>query len=71
MTEQQDKLVIFQSQEIRRVWHRDEWFYSVIDVCGVLTQSPDAGVYWRKLKQWLNQEESEVVTIYHGRERVM
>ncbi len=66
MTEQKNKLVIFQSQEIRRVWHQDEWYYSVVDVCGALTQSPDAGAYWRKLKQRLNQEGSEVVTICHG-----
>jgi len=61
-----NKLVVFQSKEIRREWHRDEWYYSIVDVCGVLTQSPDAGAYWRKLKQRLKQEGSEVVTICHG-----
>ncbi len=66
MTKQESKLVIFQSQKIRRAWHGDEWHYSVVDVCGALTQSPDAGAYWRKLKQRLNQEGSEVVTICHG-----
>jgi len=66
MSNQENKLIIFQSQEIRRIWHEDDWFYSVVDVCGALTQSPDAGAYWHKLKQRLNQEGSEVVTIYHG-----
>jgi len=61
-----NKLVVFQSKEIRREWYRDEWYYSIVDVCGVLTQSPDAGAYWRKLKQRLKQEGSEVVTICHG-----
>jgi len=61
-----NKLVVFQSKEIRRVWHEGEWFYSVVDVCGALTQSPDGGAYWRKLKQRLKQEGSEVVTICHG-----
>ena len=61
-----NKLVVFQSKEIRRIWHEEEWFYSVADVCGALTQSPDAGAYWRKLKQRLKKEGSEVVTICHG-----
>jgi len=61
-----NKLVVFQSKEIRRAWHEDEWYYSVVDVCSALTQSPDAVAYWRKLKQRLKQEGSEVVTICHG-----
>jgi len=64
--EQQNKLVIFQSKEIRRIWYDDEWYYSVIDVCRALTDSPDAGAYWRKLKQRLKEDGSEVVTICHG-----
>ena len=61
-----NKLVVFESKFIRRIWHNDEWYFSVVDVCGVLTDSPDAGAYWRKLKQRLNQEGSEVVTNCHG-----
>ncbi len=38
----------------------------MLDVCGVLTDSPDAGAFWRKLKQRLNAEGSEVVTFCHG-----
>jgi hypothetical protein len=63
---QSDKLVIFQSKEIRRIWHKDEWYYSIVDICGVLTDSADSEAYWCKLKQRLNQEGSEVVTICHG-----
>ena len=37
-----------------------------VDVCAVLTGSADAGVYWRKLKQRLREEGSEVVTFCHG-----
>lgn len=37
--ELQNKLVIFQSKEIRRLWHNEEWFYSVVDICGALTDS--------------------------------
>ena len=66
MTEKKNKLVVFQSKEIRRIWHKDEWYYSVVDICGVLTDSADSGAYWRKLKQRLKQEGSEVVTFCHG-----
>jgi len=38
-----NKLIVFQSKEIRRTWHEGEWFYSVVDVCSDLTQSPDGG----------------------------
>ena len=61
-----NKLVVFGSKFIRRIWHNDEWYFSVVDVCGVLTDSLDAGAYWRKLKQRLNLEGSEVVTGCHG-----
>jgi len=60
------KLVVFKGQEIRRTLHNNEWWFSVVDVCGALTDSKDAGAYWRKLKQRLKVEGSEVVTICHG-----
>lgn len=59
-------LVVFQEKAIRRTWHNEEWWFSVVDVCGILTGSPDAGAYWRKLKQRLSAEGSEVVTFCHG-----
>lgn len=62
----QNKIVVFKSQQIRRIWHEDQWYFSVIDVCRALTDSPDAGAYWRKLKQRLTQEGSEIVTFCHG-----
>jgi hypothetical protein len=62
----ESKLVVFQDKKIRRILHKGEWWFSVVDVCGVLTASPDAGAYWRKLKQRLKAEGSEVVTNCHG-----
>ena len=37
-----------------------------MDVCAILTASPDAGAYWRKLKQRLNAEGGQPVTFCHG-----
>ncbi len=59
-------IALFRGKEIRKIIHQDEWWFSVVDVCAVLTESPDAGAYWRKLKQRLTEEGSEVVTFCHG-----
>ena len=61
-----NKLVVFRGKKIRRVLEATEWWFSVVDVCEALTESPDAGAYWRKLKQRLKEEGSEVVTFCHG-----
>lgn len=64
--EQSVKIAVFKGKEIRKVIFDNEWWFSVVDVCGVLVESKDAGAYWRKLKQRLSIEGSEVVTICHG-----
>jgi prophage antirepressor-like protein len=61
-----DRIAVFQEQAICRIWRANEWWFSVVDVCAVLTGSTDAGAYWRKLKQRLVAEGSEVVTFCHG-----
>jgi len=66
MSEKTTKLAIFKSKEIRKIIFQDKWWFSVIDVCGALTDSRDAGSYWRKLKQRLRAEGSEIVTNCHG-----
>ena len=60
------KIAIFQKKEIRKTIYENEWWFSVIDVCSILTDSRDAGAYWRKLKQRFKSEGSEVVTNCHG-----
>ncbi len=60
------KIAVFKGKQIRKAIHKDEWWFSVVDVCEALTESPDAGAYWRKLKQRLKEEGSEVVTFCHG-----
>jgi len=56
-------LVVFQDKKIRRVWHNEEWWFSVVDVVRVLTESDDARNYWKVLKHRLIDEDSlETVT---------
>jgi DNA-damage-inducible protein D len=62
----ENKIVVFNTRQIRRIWYEEQWYFSVVDVCEVLTDSSDAGSYWRKLKQRLKKEGSEVVTFCHG-----
>jgi hypothetical protein len=52
----QNRIVIFQEQAIRRAWHENEWWFSVIDVIGVLSESSNANRYWSDLKRKLAQE---------------
>jgi len=51
------------NNKVQKIFLENEWWYSVVDVCRVLTESPDAGSYWGKLKQRLVAEGSEVATI--------
>ena len=69
MTPQQS-LKLFEGTTIRTIWdsEKEEWFFSVADVCNALSgsQAKDPNAYWRKLKQRLKAEGSEVVTNCHG-----
>jgi prophage antirepressor-like protein len=47
---EQNKIVVFQSKSIRRVWIENEWYFSVIDIVGVLTESTTPRDYWFKMK---------------------
>lgn len=57
-----NQIAIFENKKIRRVWHEEDWWFSVVDVVGALTDSDDARNYWKVLKFRLKQEGSEVVT---------
>ncbi len=59
-------VVLFKEKTIRRTWSHEEWWFSVADICAVLTDSVDGGAYWRKLKQRLNKESDQPVTFCHG-----
>ena len=61
---------LFGEQKVRTKWddEKQKWFFSIVDVCGVLTDSKDyltARKYWNKLKQRLKDEGNETVTNCH------
>ncbi|MDD4353201.1 MAG: Bro-N domain-containing protein [Candidatus Nanoarchaeia archaeon] len=59
-----NKLVIFQNKKIRRIWHKEEWYYSIIDIISVLTNSVNSRDYWYKMKIRMDSEEkTELSTI--------
>ena len=63
-----DKIQLFEDRKIRTAWdeENEEWYFSIIDVISVLTDSKDPTAYWRKLKQRLKAEGNETVTNCHG-----
>lgn len=65
---QSDKIQLFEDKRIRTAWdeEKEEWYFSIVDVVGVLTDSVDPTAYWRKLKQRLKAEGNETVTNCHG-----
>lgn len=59
-----NQIQIFNDRKVRTVWdsEKEEWYFSVIDVVGVLTDSTDPSTYWRVLKNRLKKEGNETVT---------
>jgi len=55
------KLVVFQGKKIRRIWENNEWFFSVIDIVGVLSESENPRDYWYKLK--IREQESSQIEL--------
>ena len=65
---QKEQLKIFEDKKVRTVWddEQEEWYFSIVDVCAVLTDSENPQAYWRKLKQRLKEEGNETVTNCHA-----
>ena len=55
MEEDETHIAIFNGKSIRRRLVGDKWFFSVIDIVGVLTESDDPRNYWKVLKHRLNE----------------
>ena len=63
-----DKIKLFEAREVRTHWdaEQEKWYFSIVDVLAVLTESLDPAAYWRKLKQRLKAEGNESVTNCHA-----
>jgi len=60
----EDKLVVFNNKSIRRIWFENDWWFSVVDIIFVLTNSSDAKDYWYRLKNRLTSEEKSELSTY-------
>ena len=61
--EEQNKLAFFEGKEIRKIWYNDQWYFSIVDVIEILTDSPIPRTYWSKLKAKI-KKESELNPIW-------
>ncbi|MDO9276113.1 MAG: BRO family protein [Lutibacter sp.] len=61
-------LKLFEQKQVRSLWNEDEekWYFSIVDVVPIFTESKNALAYWRKLKQRLIAEGNQTVTNCHG-----
>ena len=61
-------LQLFEGEQVRFVWDEEKeiYYFSVVDIVRILTESADATAYWRKLKQRLKEEGNETVTNCHA-----
>ncbi len=64
----QNQIKLFEDQKVRTHWNQDEeqWYFSIIDVIAILTESVEPNAYWRKLKQRLKTEGNQSVTNCHA-----
>ena len=60
--EENKDLIPFEGKPIRKVWHNEEWYFSVVDVISILTDSPQPNAYWGKMKK----REVELLPICNG-----
>lgn len=61
---QNDQIQLFENKRIRTAWdaEKEEWYFSIVDVVAVLTDSPNPQTYWRVMKKRLKDEGNETVT---------
>jgi prophage antirepressor-like protein len=54
-----NQLTPFEGTDIRKLWHDEQWYFSVVDVIGVLTDSKNPSVYWSALKKRSKKEANQ------------
>ena len=61
---QKEAIKIFEEKKVRTLWddEQEKWYFSIVDVCAVLTDSPNPRNYWKVLKHRLIKEGNETVT---------
>lgn len=66
--DKKNSIKLFEEHKVRTSWNSKEekWYFPVIDIVAILTESKDPTAYWRKLKQRLKAEGNETVTNCHG-----
>ena len=67
-----DAIQLFEDKKIRTAWdeEQEEWYFSIVDVVAVLTDSPNPQTYWRVMKKRLKDEGNETVTNCNALKRV-
>ena len=64
--ENKTKIKLFEQKQVRTHWdgEKEKWYFSIVDVCEALTDSPDSKDYWYRTKKRMNDEEKvELSTI--------
>ena len=64
----ENSIILFNQKKVRRHWddNKEQWYFSIVDVVAILTESINPQAYWRKLKERLKKEGNETVTNCHG-----
>ena len=64
----ENKIKLFENKQVRTLWNaeEEEWYFSVVDIVAILTDSPNPQTYWRVLKKRLKDEGNETVTNCNG-----
>jgi hypothetical protein len=62
--EKKTAIKLFETKQVRSAWNLDgeKWYFSIVNVVGILTDSPNPNNYWKVLKHRLKKEGSELVT---------
>jgi len=59
----ENEIIVFKGENIRRIWYKDKWFFSIVDIVGILTESSIPKRYWSDLKIKLKEEGFEVYDV--------